>query len=138
MASPAPYAWTPSAAPAAGAETAATYSTFIFFDSGKADLSRIARHQLDALVLEIIRDESVSKVEVLVEGHTDQVGSVAYNEKLSLSRAEAVADYLVKGGIRQNLIETRALNKGDPLVDDQDATGKAQNRRVKVRLVRQP
>ncbi|MBK8973705.1 MAG: TolC family outer membrane protein [Hahellaceae bacterium] len=136
--SPVPYAWAPSAAPAAGAEAAATYSTFIFFDSGKADLSRIARHQLDALVLEILRDESVSKVEVLVEGHTDQVGSVAYNEKLSLSRAEAVADYLVKGGIRQNLIETRALNKGDPLVDDQDATGKAQNRRVKVRLVRQP
>lgn len=108
----------------------------LFFDTGKSDLSWIAMHQLDAVVLEILRDDTVTKVEVLIEGHTDQVGSASYNEKLSMARAKAVADYMVNGGIKSDLIETRALSKGDPLVDDQDATGKAQNRRVKVRLLR--
>lgn len=134
--SPVPYPWTPLSTTAGASENAATYSTFVFFDTGKSDLSRIAMHQLDAVVLEILRDDTVTKVEVLIEGHTDQVGSASYNEKLSMARAKAVADYMVNGGIKSDLIETRALSKGDPLVDDQDATGKAQNRRVKVRLLR--
>ncbi|APW40029.1 hypothetical protein RD110_24845 [Rhodoferax koreense] len=67
-----------------------------------------------------------------VEGHTDNVGSAAFNQTLSLRRAEAVARALAAKGLPLNLMEVRGLGKDKPIVDNNTPENRLQNRRVAV------
>ena len=67
---------------------------------------------------------------VLISGNTDLQGDAAYNQALSLRRAEAVKSYLVKKGVAANRIKTRALGKQEPLT--QDTKQQNMNRRVDI------
>jgi hypothetical protein len=67
---------------------------------------------------------------VKVTGHTDYVGSAAYNEKLALSRANAVKTFLVKYGVADNQIATSGDGKRAPEVDNKTKEGRFMNRRV--------
>jgi outer membrane protein OmpA-like peptidoglycan-associated protein len=67
-----------------------------------------------------------------VEGHTDNVGSAAANYSLSLRRAEAVARVLAAQGLPMAQIQVRGLGKDRPVVDNDTAEGRLQNRRVAV------
>src|SRR5204862_6239001 len=69
---------------------------------------------------------------VVVEGHTDAVGSDAYNMKLSQRRADTVRDYMVKNGITPSRIKTEAFGKTRPIASNKTAEGRAQNRRVEI------
>jgi outer membrane protein OmpA-like peptidoglycan-associated protein len=69
---------------------------------------------------------------VIVEGHTDNVGSARHNETLSLRRAQSVAEQLVRGGMNDAAIERRGLGFAKPVADNATAEGRAQNRRVVV------
>jgi len=69
---------------------------------------------------------------VVVEGHTDSIGSDAYNLKLSERRAESVKDYMVSKGISASRITTRGLGKADPVASNKTAAGRAENRRVEI------
>lgn len=73
-------------------------------------------------------------VAVIVEGHTDSVGTAAYNQKLSHRRADAVRHYLVKQGIPANRITTEGFGKSRPVASNDTADGRAQNRRVELRV----
>ena len=83
----------------------------------------------------------VQKLEVvLVTGHTDRLGSDAYNQKLSVKRADAVRDYLVGKGVDKAKIETLGLGEKQPVVQCEQKNRKeliaclAPNRRVEVQV----
>jgi outer membrane protein OmpA-like peptidoglycan-associated protein len=69
-----------------------------------------------------------------IEGHTDNTGSSQKNEKLSLARARAVYDYLVKKGIEASRLNFQGFGDARPVADNGTAGGRAKNRRVEMRL----
>ena len=75
------------------------------------------------------------KLTVQVSGHTDDVGSEAYNIKLSRDRAKSVAEYLVLQGISADRINTFGYGKSRPLVGDTSEEARTLNRRVEVRFI---
>ena len=72
---------------------------------------------------------------VIAVGHTDSVGSDAYNQKLSVRRAEAVKAYLVSKGIEQNRVYTEGKGETQPVASNATRQGRAQNRRVEIEVV---
>lgn len=71
---------------------------------------------------------------VRLDGHTDSVGSEAYNVRLSLRRAETVAESLISAGLPRQRVETRGLGSSMPIGDNSTAEGRHQNRRVVIVL----
>lgn len=67
---------------------------------------------------------------VVVEGHSDSKGSLKYNQKLSLRRAEAVRDYLVRLGVARGRIVVIGKGSGEPVATSATPEGRMQNRRV--------
>ncbi len=124
---------TPAAAPAPQpVPTAGVARTYlVFFDWDRADLTARAR--------DIIKDAatnagraSVSRIEVA--GHADRSGDAAYNQRLSMRRAEAVAAELVHDGIARSAITLQAFGESRPLVPTADNVREPQNRRVEIVL----
>ncbi len=75
---------------------------------------------------------SVQIRRVRVDGYTDSYGTPAYNEQLSIKRANTVADALAVTGLARRTIETRGLGDRNPVADNRTASGAAQNRRVAI------
>jgi outer membrane protein OmpA-like peptidoglycan-associated protein len=69
---------------------------------------------------------------VRVDGHTDASGKPAYNEQLSLGRAQSVAKVLVAVGMRQDNIQMRGLGSREPVASNDTADGRTENRRVSI------
>ncbi len=134
-AAPAPMAAMPAPAPApapAPVASKVTYAADAFFDFDKSVLKAKGKAKLDGLV-DKIKD---IKLEVVIAvGHTDSVGTDAYNQKLSLRRAEAVKAYLVTKGIEKNRIYTEGKGERAPIADNKTSAGRAKNRRVEVEVV---
>jgi OmpA-OmpF porin, OOP family len=72
---------------------------------------------------------------IIAVGHTDSDASDAYNDKLSISRAEAVKSYLVSKGVEKNRVYTEGKGERQPVADNKTKEGKAKNRRVEVEVV---
>lgn len=70
-----------------------------------------------------------------IEGHTDNIGSEDYNKMLGEKRAEAVRDYLSKSGIPLHAISVISFGETQPVADNKTASGRAQNRRVVIRVL---
>ncbi|MBA17188.1 MAG: hypothetical protein CMN73_12655 [Sphingomonas sp.] len=70
-----------------------------------------------------------------VYGHTDSVGSEAYNQALSERRASSVADYLSTHGVNSARIATRGFGETQPVASNETEEGRAANRRVEIKLV---
>ena len=68
-------------------------------------------------------------------GHTDSVGSDAYNQKLSVRRAEAVKAYLVNKGVDKARVYTEGKGESQPVADNKTKEGRAKNRRVEIEVV---
>jgi outer membrane protein OmpA-like peptidoglycan-associated protein len=120
----APYVPPPVVAPAP-----APKSYLVFFDFNKSDLTPQAVTIVDTAA----KNASVGKVTRLtVTGHTDTVGSDAYNMRLSRRRAESVAAQLEKDGVASSEIEIIAKGKRDLLVPTADGVREPQNRRVQI------
>ncbi len=120
----------PYVAPAAVAPAATTPKSYlVFFDFNKSDLTG----QATSIVDQAAKNAGPAKVTKLeVTGHTDTVGSDAYNMRLSRRRAEAVATRLEKDGIPSSEIEIVAKGKRDLLVPTADGVKEPQNRRVQI------
>ena len=124
----------PAAAPAAYVPPpvqapAAPKSYLVFFDFNKSDLTSQAQQIVD----QAASNAGPAKVTRLtVTGHTDTVGSDAYNMRLSRRRAESVAARLEKDGIASSEIEIVAKGKRDLLVPTADGVREPQNRRVQI------
>jgi outer membrane protein OmpA-like peptidoglycan-associated protein len=117
----------PVAAPAPAPSVAHSY--MVFFDFNKSDLSP----QAVTIVDQAAKNAAPAKAtELVVTGHTDTVGSEAYNMRLSRRRAESVAAELEKQGIASSEIEIVAKGKHDLLVPTGDGVREPQNRRVTI------
>jgi OOP family OmpA-OmpF porin len=121
----------PAPAPAVGA-TKVTYAADAFFDFDKAVLKPEGRAKLDDLVSKI---GGINLEVIIAVGHTDSVGTDAYNQRLSVRRAEAVKAYLVTKGIERNRVYTEGKGEKQPVADNKTAEGRAKNRRVEIEVV---
>lgn len=133
-AAPAPTAVAPTPAPAPQPAVASkvTYSADAFFDFDKSVLKPEGKAKLDDLAGKV---KDINLEVVIAVGHTDSVGSVAYNQKLSVRRAEAVKAYLVSKGIEKSRVYTEGKGKSQPIADNKTAAGRAKNRRVEIEVV---
>ena len=129
------------AAPAAAAPTApapvvaaqkVTYAADAFFDFDKSVLKAEGKAKLDDLVSKV---KGINLEVIIAVGHTDSVGSDAYNQKLSVRRSEAVKAYLVSKGIEKNRVYTEGKGEKQPVADNKTAEGRAKNRRVEIEVV---
>ncbi len=99
------------------------------FDFNKATLTPAGRAKVDE-ASKILKDNPSIHVEV--GGHTDSIGSDAYNMKLAERRAQTVADQLEKDGISASRLTVRGYGKTKPIADNKTAEGRARNRRVEL------
>lgn len=122
------------AAPAAPVPTAekVTFAADAFFDFDKATLKPDGKAKLDDLASKL---NSLNLEVIIAVGHTDSVGSDAYNQKLSIRRAEAVKGYLVNKGVDEKRVYTEGKGEKQPVATNKTAAGRAQNRRVEIEVV---
>jgi OOP family OmpA-OmpF porin len=129
---PPPVAKTPAPPPPAIVNKKITYAADAFFDFDKAVLKPEAKAKLDDLVGKL---KGINLEVIIAVGHTDGIGSDAYNNKLSVRRAESVKAYLVSKGIEPNRVYTEGKGKKQPVADNKTAEGRAKNRRVEIEVV---
>lgn len=122
----------PAAPPAPPAASKVTYAADAFFDFDKYVLKPEGKAKLDDLVGKV---KGVNLEVIIAVGHTDSIGTVEYNQKLSVRRAEAVKAYLVSKGIEKNRVYTEGKGKKQPVADNKTAEGRAKNRRVEIEVV---
>lgn len=101
----------------------------VLFDTGKAQLKPGAQSTMDRLAT--ILKEDKSRV-VVIEGHTDSVGSDHYNQGLSEQRALAVQSALMQRGVQGAQIQTEGKGENMPVASNDNPAGRQQNRRVEV------
>ena len=99
------------------------------FDFNKSTIKPEGQRRLDDVV-RLMRDNPTMKVEAV--GHTDSVGSDAYNLKLGERRARSVASYLESQGVSSSRIDIRSEGKARPVASNATAEGRAENRRVEI------
>ena len=109
-----------------------SFASEALFDFDQSTLKPQGKAALDQLLGQLTGMD----LEVIVTvGHTDAVGSDAYNQKLSQRRAEAVKAYLVTQGVETNRVYTEGKGETQPVADNTTAAGRAKNRRVTVEVV---
>jgi OOP family OmpA-OmpF porin len=107
----------------------------VLFDFNSATLKPGFGDMLDGLYREY--KGQVRPDRIIITGHTDSVGSERYNQKLSMKRAMAVKHHMVSiGGIDRNIIETLGAGESLPIADNETEEGRAQNRRVIIKVKR--
>jgi OOP family OmpA-OmpF porin len=122
----------PAPAPQPAAATKVTYAADAFFDFDKSVLKPEGKAKLDDLVGKV---KGINLEVIIAVGHTDSIGTDAYNQKLSVRRAEAVKAYLVSKGIEKNRVYTEGKGEKQPVADNKTAEGRAKNRRVEIEVV---
>jgi OmpA-OmpF porin, OOP family len=127
---PAPAPVVPAPAPAVASKV--TFAADAFFDFDKSVLKPEGKAKLDDLSSKV---QGVNLEVIIAVGHTDSVGSDAYNQKLSVRRAEAVKAYLVSKGIDKSRVYTEGKGEKQPVADNKTADGRAKNRRVEIEVV---
>jgi len=129
----------PAAAPIAAAPVApvatsskVTLLSDALFDFDKSTLKPEGIMKLNDLVNKL---KDVTVEVIIVVGFTDSIGSLAYNKKLSLRRAEAVKAHLTKNGIEASRVYTEGKAFAEPVGDNKTAVGRALNRRSVIEVV---
>lgn len=109
------------------------YGKTILFNSGKSSFQKQTYPVLQAMSA-ILKEYPTAKFSL--EGHTDSDGKDAMNQKLSEDRAAAVKNYLIEQGIEASRLSSKGFGESAPVDSNKTAKGKANNRRVEVKLVK--
>lgn len=120
----------PTPAPAPGLRSVSAHVLFAF----DSDAIRAgAANTLDALLGKAAASGGIA--EIRLDGHTDSVGSDAYNDDLSKRRAASVARYLTAQGVAAGSLSSHAHGESQPAADNAAAEGRQRNRRVEITIV---
>jgi len=122
---------TPAPAPQPVSEKV-SFAAEALFDFDKAVVKADGKAALDDLMMKL---EGMNTEVMIAVGHTDAIGSDAYNDKLSLRRADAVKAYLVSKGLDPARLYTEGKGEAQPIADNTTAEGRAKNRRVTIEVV---
>ena len=135
---PAPAA-TPAPAPAAAQAAKpkpvaekVTFAADVFFDFDKAVIKPEGKSKLDDLIGKM---KGINLEVVIVIGHTDAIGADAYNQVLSVRRAEAVKAYLVSQATEGNRVYTEGKGEKQPVASNKSKDGRAKNRRAEIEVI---
>ena len=129
---PAPKPAAPKPAAAAPVTQKVTLAAVVLFDFDKAVVKPEGQTKLDEVVGKM---KAISLEVIIAIGHTDSIGSDAYNQKLSMRRSQAVKAYLVSKGIEANRIYTEGKGEKQPVAPNTTKEGRAKNRRVDIEVV---
>ena len=114
-----------------GEGIAVTFESGLLFDFDSHQIRPEAAKNLRALANSL---DKYPGSDLLIVGHTDQVGPASYNQKLSQDRADAAAEYLVSQGVRQSRVSTKGMGETEPIASNETEAGRQQNRRVEVAI----
>ena len=103
----------------------------ISFETGRYDIQPNLRPVLDQFAQGLAQQ---SATEVRIVGHTDNVGSDALNNSLSVNRAQSARDYLVSRGVNASRISIDGRGEREPVADNATESGRARNRRIEIFL----
>ena len=107
----------------------------VHFQFDKATLTESDKEVLDKVATRLKGEASTAQL--TVTGHTDSVGSDAYNQKLSDKRAHSVVEYLIEQGVpRSSFVSVVGAGESQPVADNSTADGRAQNRRTEIKINR--
>ena len=106
----------------------------ILFEFDSFQLSEAAKKALND-IKRIIIDKTKIK-SIVIEGHTDDIGSEDYNMKLSVNRANAVKDYMIKAGSNSQYYLIRGCGKSKPKVPNVDEESRKKNRRIEMSIIK--
>jgi outer membrane protein OmpA-like peptidoglycan-associated protein len=104
----------------------------IFFEFDKSTILQQSFFELMRLITLL---NTYPDMQIEVGGHTDSKGSDSYNQRLSESRAKAVADYLISKGISERRLQYRGYGKSKPIDTNETEEGRARNRRVEFKIM---
>jgi len=104
----------------------------IYFDFGSADIKEESKPVIAEIVSYLNENPDVK---IVVEGHTDNVGSESSNQTLSENRAKSVMNSLTESGIKKERLSIKGYGSSQPVSGNDTETGRAQNRRVTIRKV---
>ncbi|WP_395090621.1 OmpA family protein [Vaginella massiliensis] len=103
----------------------------VTFEYNSSALTSVAKSNLDKLV-KVFKE--YPDTDLMVVGHTDNVGSQSYNLPLSEKRAKSVVDYLKTKGISASRLQYKGVGLSEPIADNSTKAGQAQNRRVEIAI----
>jgi outer membrane protein OmpA-like peptidoglycan-associated protein len=103
----------------------------LYFLLGSTELTPESMHTLELVKAELAQRPAS---EITVIGHTDLVAGESFNDALSLKRAEAVHEAIIKAGITASWIEVTGRGKREPVVQTEDGVPEPRNRRVEIRV----
>lgn len=109
-----------------------TFAADVFFDFDKAVIKPDGKSKLDDLSAKM---RGINLEVVIAIGHADSIGSDAYNQALSVRRAEAVKAYLVSKGTEANRVYTEGKGEKQPVASNKTAEGRAKNRRTEIEVI---
>jgi len=109
-----------------------TLAADVLFDFDKSVLKNEGKAKLDDLATKV---NAINLEVVIAIGHTDSIGSDAYNQKLSVRRAESVKAYLVSKGVAPNRVYTEGKGEKQPVASNKTKDGRAKNRRVEIEVI---
>jgi OOP family OmpA-OmpF porin len=105
------------------------------FETNSATLTSESRAVLDPVATDL---KKYSELGIELQGHTDSVGADQYNLRLSQRRADAVRDYLLSEGVSASQVVARGYGESQPTASNTTPEGRAQNRRVVMKVLRNP
>ncbi len=109
------------------------FAKSILFDTGKSTIKATSFETL-ASIKNVMNEYPSARFRI--EGHTDNTGKLATNERLSKERAAAVKDYLIANGVNASRLESEGYGPSKPVADNKTAAGRAQNRRTEVVVIK--
>jgi OOP family OmpA-OmpF porin len=109
-----------------------TFAADVFFDFDKSVIKPEGKSKLDDLSSKL---KGINLEVVIAIGHADSIGSDAYNQRLSVRRAESVKAYLVSKGVESNRVYTEGKGEKQPVADNKTRDGRAKNRRVEIEVI---
>jgi len=115
-----------------GSSVNATFQN-IEFEFGSSKLTKQAYDLLDQIYA-ILNNNSTAWTKIIVSGHTDNIGPKSVNQQLSVARAQAVKDYLVKKGISASAITVAGYGEDKPIASNDTPEGRQKNRRVEFEI----